>query len=93
GPIEPWRLFTAALVHSGFFHIGLNMLALWFIGRNLEPLLGKWRFVALYLLGTLGGSVAVALLAPTTIVVGASGAIFALFGALLVIGRHIGADI
>ncbi|MFX5570536.1 rhomboid family intramembrane serine protease, partial [Acinetobacter baumannii] len=61
--------------------------------RNLEPLLGKWRFVALYLLGTLGGSVAVALLAPTTIVVGASGAIFALFGALLVIGRHIGADI
>ncbi|WP_278103221.1 rhomboid family intramembrane serine protease [Microbacterium proteolyticum] len=93
GPIEPWRLFTAALVHSGFFHIGLNMLALWFIGRNLEPLLGRWRFVVLYLLGALGGSVAVALLAPSTIVVGASGAIFALFGALLVIGRHIGADI
>ena len=69
------------------------MLALWFIGRNLEPLLGRWRFVVLYLLGALGGSVAVALLAPTTIVVGASGAIFALFGALLVIGRHIGADI
>jgi membrane associated rhomboid family serine protease len=93
GPIEPWRLFTAALVHSGFFHIGLNMLALWFIGRNLEPLLGRWRFVVLYALGALGGSVAVALLAPTTVVVGASGAIFALFGALLVIGRHIGADI
>ncbi len=93
GPIEPWRLFTAALVHSGFFHIGLNMLALWFLGRNLEPLLGRGRFVVLYLLGALGGSVAVALLAPTTIVVGASGAIFALFGALLVIGRHIGADI
>lgn len=93
GPIEPWRLFTAALVHSGFFHVGLNMLALWFIGRNLEPLLGRWRFVALYVLGALGGSVAVALLAPSTFVVGASGAIFALFGALLVIGRHIGADI
>ena len=93
GTIEPWRLFTAALVHSGFFHVGLNMLALWFIGRNLEPLLGRWRFVLLYVLGALGGSVAVALLAPTTVVVGASGAIFALFGALLVIGRHIGADI
>lgn len=93
GPIEPWRLFTAALVHAGFFHIGLNMLGLWLIGRSLEPLLGRWRFVVLYVLGTLGGSVAVALLAPNTVVVGASGAIFALFGALLVIGRHIGADI
>ncbi|MFB3978389.1 rhomboid family intramembrane serine protease [Microbacterium proteolyticum] len=93
GPIEPWRLFTAALVHSGFFHVGLNMLVLWFLGRNLEPLLGRGRFAVLYLLGALGGSVAVALLAPTTFVVGASGAIFALFGALLVIGRHIGADI
>ncbi|BAJ74461.1 uncharacterized membrane protein [Microbacterium testaceum StLB037] len=93
GAFEPWRLLTVSLVHSGFFHIGLNMLALWFIGRNLEPLLGRWRFVALYVLGTLGGSVAVALIAPLTPVVGASGAIFALFGALLVIGRHIGADI
>jgi membrane associated rhomboid family serine protease len=93
GAFEPWRLFTVSLVHSGFFHIALNMLALWFIGRNLEPLLGRWRFVVLYALGTLGGSVAVALLAPLTPVVGASGAIFALFGALLVIGRHIGADI
>ncbi|WZH39082.1 MAG: rhomboid family intramembrane serine protease [Microbacterium enclense] len=93
GSFEPWRLLTVSLVHSGFFHVGLNMLALWFIGRNLEPLLGRWRFVVLYVLGTIGGSVAVALLAPLTPVVGASGAIFALFGALLVIGRHIGADI
>jgi len=93
GAFEPWRVLTVSLVHSGFFHIALNMLALWFIGRNLEPLLGRWRFIALYVLGTLGGSVAVALLAPLTPVVGASGAIFALFGALLVIARHIGADI
>ena len=93
GFIEPWRLFTVALVHSGFFHVGLNMLALWFIGRSLEPLLGRARFLALYLIGALGGSVAVALLAPGVWTVGASGAIFALFGALLVIGRHIGADI
>lgn len=91
--LQPWRLFTVGLVHAGFFHVGLNMLALWFIGRNLEPMLGRARFLTLYLLGLLGGSVAVALLAPGTWVVGASGAIFALFGALLVIGRHIGADI
>ncbi|MDQ1082344.1 MULTISPECIES: rhomboid family intramembrane serine protease [Microbacterium] len=93
GVFQPWRLFTVALVHDGFFHVALNMAALWFIGRSLEPLLGRGRFLALYLLGTLGGSVAVTLLAPGVWTVGASGAIFALFGALLVIGRHIGADI
>lgn len=90
---EPWRLFTAIFLHSSFFHIGLNMLALWMIGRSLEPLLGHGRFVALYLLSGLGGSVGVALIAPGTWVVGASGAVFGLLGALLVIGRHLGANI
>jgi len=90
---EPWRLFTVLLVHGSFFHVALNMLALWMIGRSLEPLLGHTRFLALYLISGLGGSVAVALLAPATWVVGASGAIFGLFGALLVIGRHIGANV
>lgn len=93
GAFQPWRILTAALVHSGFWHIGLNMLALWMIGRNLEPLLGRGRFVTLYLLSAAGGSAAVALLAFGTPVVGASGAIFGLFGALMVIGRHLGADI
>jgi len=92
-PFQPWRLFTVLLVHSGFFHVGLNMLAVWMIGRSLEPLLGRWRFLALYLLGGLGGSVGVALIAPGIWVVGASGAVFGLLGALLVIGRHIGANI
>jgi membrane associated rhomboid family serine protease len=90
---EIWRLFTVSLVHSSFWHIGLNMLALFMIGRSLEPLLGRWRFITLYLLSTLGGSVAVALLSFAVPVVGASGAIFGLFGALLVIGRHLGANI
>ena len=93
GTLEPWRLVTVSLVHSGIWHVGLNMLALWMIGRSLEPLLGRWRFLTLYVLSTLGGSVAVTLLSFTTPVVGASGAIFGLFGALLVIGRHIGANI
>ena len=93
GFIEPWRLFTVSLVHSSFWHIGLNMLALLMIGRSLEPLLGRWRFIVLYMLSTLGGSVAVTLLSFGTPVVGASGAIFGLFGALIVIGRHLGANI
>lgn len=90
---EIWRLFSVALVHSTFWHIGLNMLALFMIGRSLEPLLGRGRFLTLYVLSTLGGSVAVTLLSFFTPVVGASGAIFGLFGALLVIGRHLGANI
>lgn len=93
GRFEPWRILTAALVHGSFWHLGLNMLALWMIGRSLEPLLGRGRFVALYVLSAAGGSVAVALLSFLTPVVGASGAIFGLFGALIVIGRHIGANI
>ena len=93
GTFEPWRILTVSLVHSSFWHVGLNMLALFMIGRSLEPLLGRWRFVTLYVLSALGGSVAVTLLSFTTPVVGASGAIFGLFGALLVIGRHLGANV
>jgi membrane associated rhomboid family serine protease len=90
---QPWRLFTDMLAHDGIWHVGLNMLAVWMIGRSLEPLLGHVRFLLLYLLSGLAGSVAVALLAPETSVIGASGAVFGLLGALLVIGRHIGANI
>ncbi|MGW8482698.1 rhomboid family intramembrane serine protease [Microbacterium sp. NPDC055903] len=93
GVFEPWRLLTAALTHSSIFHVGFNMLSLWVIGRTLEPMLGRWRFLTLYVLGAIGGSVAVACIDPTVATVGASGAIFALFGSLLVIGRQLGANI
>ncbi|GAA4346823.1 rhomboid family intramembrane serine protease [Microbacterium rhizosphaerae] len=93
GHFEPWRPITMMFVHSGWIHVGLNMLTLWMIGRILEPLIGHGRFVAAYLISGLGGAVGVALLSFDTPVVGASGAIFGLFGALLVIGRHIGADV
>ncbi|KQR92093.1 MAG: rhomboid family intramembrane serine protease [Microbacterium ginsengisoli] len=93
GTFEPWRLVTGALVHSSILHIGLNMLSLWMIGRIMEPLLGRGRFLALYLISALGGWVAVTLLAFPTPVLGASGAIFGLFGALVIIARHLGAQI
>lgn len=92
-PFQPWRLLTAMFVHGGFFHLALNMLALWMLGQNLEPLLGRARFTALYLISGLGGSVAVAVIAPQTSTVGASGAIFGLMAALLIVGRHIGANV
>jgi membrane associated rhomboid family serine protease len=90
--VQPWRLLTT-LVHASIFHIAFNMLALWALGRSLEPLLGRWRFLALYLLSALGGSVLTALLAPNTWVVGASGAVWGLLGAMFVIGRHLGANV
>ncbi|MFJ2368120.1 rhomboid family intramembrane serine protease [Microbacterium sp. NPDC087665] len=90
---EPWRLLTALFVHGGFIHLALNMLALWLIGQSLEPMLGRARFLALYLISGLGGSVMVALIAPGQLTVGASGAIFGMMAALLIIGRHIGANV
>lgn len=90
---EPWRALTALFVHGSFWHIALNMLGLWMLGRILEPMLGWMRFTALYLISGLGGSLLVALIAPATTVVGASGAIFGLLGALAVIGRKLGGNI
>lgn len=95
GEIEPHRFLTAAFLHSeNITHILFNMYALWITGQFLEPILGRLRFTALYLLSAVGGSVAVQLLAtPGTDswyggVLGASGAVFGLFGALLVILRR-----
>lgn len=92
-PFQPWRLLTAMFVHGSFIHLALNMLALWLLGQSLEPMLGRARFVALYLVSGLGGSVAVAVIAPQTSTVGASGAIFGMMAALLIVGRHIGANV
>ena len=90
-PSQPWRLLTAALVHvpSSLTHVGFNMLTLWLMGRYLEPLMRTGRFAALYILSALGGSVMQMLLAGSSGwyagSVGASGAIFGLFGAYMVI--------
>ncbi|HTZ42557.1 MAG TPA: rhomboid family intramembrane serine protease [Jatrophihabitans sp.] len=85
------RLLTAAFLHLGPIHILLNMLALFVIGPALEQVLGWWRYLAVYLLGALGGSVAILALGDIhQPVVGASGAIFGLFGAAVVLARRVG---
>jgi membrane associated rhomboid family serine protease len=92
--IEPWRMLTSLLVHSqqSFLHILFNMYSLWIFGRIIERMIGRWRFLALYLLSGLGGSIAVLFLTPTIWVVGASGAIFGLLGAFFVIQRGLGGN-
>lgn len=92
---EWYRLISAAFLHSpnGFFHILLNMWALFILGPQLEAALGRLRFVGLYLLSALGGSVLAFLAAPiNTAGIGASGAIFGLFGAIFVVARRLRLD-
>ncbi|GAA1448656.1 hypothetical protein GCM10009617_35550 [Leifsonia poae] len=90
---EPWRLLTTVFAHASILHIALNMYTLWVFGMLLEPLLGRARFLALFLISGFAGSVAVLLIAsPVQPVVGASGAIFGMLGAFLVIQRRLGGN-
>jgi membrane associated rhomboid family serine protease len=87
------RLLTSAFLHGGLIHVVANMLALLQVGPYLEAALGRVRFLALYLLSALGGSAMSMLLSdPQGLSVGASGAIFGLFGALFVVVRRLGGD-
>lgn len=91
---EYYRLVTGMFLHANIMHILFNMWALWVVGPQLERLLGRVRFLALYLLGGLGGSALVYLTMPgESQTLGASGAIFALFGALFVFARRLHADL
>ncbi|CAN5832823.1 hypothetical protein BH11BAC7_BH11BAC7_36110 [soil metagenome] len=79
---QPWRLFTSMFLHFGIIHLAVNMYALYSLGRMIEPFIGKWRFLFLYLFAGLGGS-AVSLwwhANDLSVSAGASGAIFGLFG-------------
>ncbi|MFD5099462.1 rhomboid family intramembrane serine protease [Streptomyces albidochromogenes] len=96
---EWYRLFTGAFLHQsptggtfGIMHIMMNMFCLWNIGRTVEEQLGRARYAGLYLLSALGGSVLVYLIAPHSIVVGASGAIFGVSASYYVICRRLGHD-
>ncbi|MGW1681765.1 rhomboid family intramembrane serine protease [Saccharopolyspora sp. NPDC002376] len=80
-----FRLVTSGFLHIGLLHLAMNMIALWVIGRDLELLLGRWRFAAVYVLSLLGGGAAVFLfgdeMAP---VAGASGAVYGLMGGIAI---------
>ncbi|MFC1912705.1 rhomboid family intramembrane serine protease [Chloroflexota bacterium] len=84
--LRPWTIVTSIFVHSGFGHIFANMLTLYFFGRYLSQLIGDGKFLAVYFGGGILGSVLFILLAsPLSLVVGASGAVFALGGVLTVL--------
>ena len=83
---EIYRLLTSAFLHGGIIHIFFNMSALSIIGREVEAVYGNKRYIAIYIISALGGSVVSYLFKPNSISVGASGAIFGLLGAMLIFG-------
>ena len=78
----------AAFLHYGPIHLGMNMLALWWFGRPLEQALGRARFLLLYLVAGLAGSAGALIVRTHALTVGASGAIFGILGAALVLERQ-----
>jgi len=88
-----WRLFSSGFLHGSVVHVGVNMLSLYFLGVGLERILGRVRFLAVYLVSLLGGSVSVMLFTdPLSSTIGASGAIFGLMGGLVVVYKRYRAD-
>ena len=83
---RPWTIFTAMFIHSGFGHIFGNMITLFFFGSYLSRLIGNTRFTLLYFIGGLAGNLLYLLLGDDfSIAVGASGAVYAIAGALVVL--------
>jgi membrane associated rhomboid family serine protease len=91
---EWWRLISAGFLHGSIIHLLFNVYILWVIGSQLESIVGKVNFVIIYFVSLLGGSLASYLFSPFgSYSIGASGAIFGLMGAMLVVGRKRNLDI
>lgn len=91
---EWYRLVTSMFTHQEIWHIGFNMLSLWWLGGPLEAALGRARYLAVYFVSGLAGSaLAYLLTSPTTATLGASGAVFGLFGATAVLMRRLNYDL
>lgn len=89
---EVYRIVTAGFLHSGLFHLAVNMYSLWILGTLLEPGIGRLRFLLIYFVALLGGSFGALLVTPDANTVGASGAIFGLMSAGVLVLRQRGID-
>ncbi|WP_169331215.1 rhomboid family intramembrane serine protease [Alloscardovia criceti] len=89
---NPWMLITSGFLHTGIIHLLMNMLTLYFVGKQMEKLLGHWAFLGMYLVSMLGGSVLFALWPGNlaSAAMGASGAIYGLFAAMMTVYNRIG---
>lgn len=90
---EWYRMFTSGFLHANIIHLAMNMLVLYIIGNQLEQALGRWKYLGLYLASLMAGAFAVVAFSPGPIpTVGASGAIYGLFGVAFVYQRSLGVD-
>jgi rhomboid protease GluP len=87
---EWWRIFTAAFLHASWAHVGLNMFALFQVGNLVELLYGRVRYALVYVLSIVGSGATILAFSPNVPTLGASGAIFGLFGALVAVGLRLG---
>jgi membrane associated rhomboid family serine protease len=87
---EYWRVVSAGFLHAGFFHLLFNMFSLWILGTMLEPAIGHVRFALIFMVSLLAGSFGALLVEPDSLTVGASGGIFGLMGAAVVVMRNRG---
>ena len=85
---QVWRLLTSAFLHGNILHLLVNMYSLWIIGSQVETYIGKWKFLIIYLLSAIMGSLFSIVFYANTISIGASGALFGLMGSLLYFGYH-----
>jgi rhomboid protease GluP len=83
---QVWRLLTCAFLHGGIMHLAFNMYSLKIIGSEIEYIFGRKKYLIIYLMASVGGSIFSYIFSPYSISVGASGAIFGLLGAMLVFG-------
>src|SRR6202042_1361727 len=89
---EYYRLLTSGFLHVDILHLAANMYVLYWVGRLLEPAIGRTRFVAIYFTGMLAGSLGVMIASPLSPTAGASGAIFGLMGAAFYEAHRRGVD-
>lgn len=90
---EWWRIITSGFLHAGLVHLAFNMIALWFLGTAFEAYIGPLRFTIVYVASVLWGSAGALLMAPGSPTVGASGGVFGLMAAVLVLQRQRGVSL
>lgn len=93
GPLiatEPWRVLTSAVAHSGIMHVMFNGYSLWLFGDIVERLMGTARFMVIVVSAAVMGCLAIVVLNPQSVVIGASSIVFGLFAAVLVLNRGLG---
>jgi membrane associated rhomboid family serine protease len=89
---EPWRMITSAFIHNGIMHVMFNGYSLWVLGNLIERVVGPARFLLVFTVSVITGCLAVMVLSPESLTVGASAGIFGLFSALFLINRGFGSN-